>query len=529
MKRTILLFFLFLLPLFSVEAQNVKGPEKCRTCGKLKRECPYKGNHPKSTKYLKVNGYTDNFPVTCYTASGCTYDYTVSTNANSYSVSSNVDWITIDEKDKTSFKLVISKNSSRSNRQGIVTVTADGKTVRMNITHYGVTTRQTTYLKVDNSSDEIQTIECSNPYGCTYSFTVSTDSSDYLVYAMPRWIKVVEGSKTKQGFSIDIAETDSEEPRDEYFLVKAGNLKIKIVVKQVGRTKKTKRIIKTNGLEYRAGMSFLVSGPIVHYGSSTQGGVVNYGVNDLPSCFSGPNYSSGVGFSMHGDVLVPWKNNIYFASGIAFSFHNLSCSFQSYDWTYYSSGTVDVRQQSKEKYHITYLDIPMLAVYKYDLPMKNATLALKGGFVLGVGLSGKIDLNSHTQEEHYTSSGYYSSYQQSNITGTVNLFTGEYSFKQVDYYANNTYTLNRTATAPYNRFSLGLRLGVDLELERFVIGISYNVGLTNMANQTYFNNPSLQVPGYLIQGQPYFYFNTNGMPNYKQSIGNLMIGASYRF
>ena len=465
MKNKYFLFLIMLLIAAPAWSQNVKGPERCRTCGKLKKACPYKGNHPKSTKYLKVDGMTDNLYRTCYTATGCEYTFSVSSNAGSYTVTSNVGWITVKDRTNNSFTVVIGNNRGTSKRDGRITVSADNKTVSIDVMQYGSTAKRTTYLLVDGKSDREQFIQCDDPLGCQSSFTVGTDSSDYLVYGIPSWVQVI--SKSLDSFTIAIQENESDSVRDDYFLVRAGSKQVKINVMQVGRRhqgNKIKGIVK--GLEYRAGAGLRVSNLWAHAAYDNLLG----------------SFSAGIGSALYGEVQYHFKDALYFASGLAVSFHNYSGSF-SYSYLY-------LNIVSDQKYHLVFLDIPLLAVYKYALPVRKATLALKGGFLLGFGLSASLSEDMAMGMTSYDLE--------------VDLFD------------------DLTDVQPYNRFSFGLHLGVDFELEKFVVGLSYEVGLSNLANQNYFKYPSNQL--FLAP-----YETSSGLYNYRLSVGSLMLGACYRF
>lgn len=72
-------------------------------------------------------------------------------------------------------------------------------------------------------------------------------------------------------------------------------------------------------------------------------------------------------------------------------------------------------------------------------------------------------------------------------------------------------------------------MGADFEFARFYVGLTYDIGLSNIANDSYFSNVSNQIPGFFHYGTPRLMSSSLPLKNYKQRIGSLLISVGYRF
>ncbi len=379
------------------------------------------------------------------------------------------------------------------------------------------------------------------PYGGgSESYTINTNASSYDITYKPSWVQLV--TKTKNSFKIQIAPNPEGFARTDYITISAAGREVTVNIQQnANPSAKRKTDVTSNGNNsskkgydnsgtyFDVGIGLSFSSTAVSFSDATRGGVINYGVNDLADVMTGPDYTSGVGFEMHGNVNIPLSEQFYIVTGLAFSFQNFSASVHTYDWNYTTDGGVNrwaVDQRSDEKYHFTYIDVPLLASYKIPVA-DNMTIAFKGGFGLGFGLSGKCNVSSHVYAENTTSNQYF----EYDLNGDVNLYKGSYHFdQQYTTGAASLYEIDNVALRIFNSFNLTLRLGADFELNRFVIGLSYNIGLSNLANRTYFEDVSIQVPGFYIVGsRPGFVNTTYPLYSYKQRLSSFMITVGYKF
>lgn len=538
MKKTVLMGLMLLLGIVNVLGQSGVSVQKCKTCNKPLKECKYKGKHPssssssfrqKNTSYLRVNGSSNEINTNCTNSSGCTFVYTVATNAQDYTVSSSNAWITFRDKKKESFTVEIEANRLTRIREGYFTVTAGGTQVKVNVKQIGAAKQRATYLYLDGSPDD-QVINCDSPDGCSKTYAISTDTADFVVMALPSWVKVVQKSPTS--FSVRVESNPSHRERNDFFWVRAGGMQVKVNVHQVRRPRTLAKGV--SDVRFSAGMGMRVSHTSVGFSGPTVGGVFNYAVNNLSGIGTTPNYSSGIGFDAHALVEIPITGGFGLATGLGLSVHNFSQQFQSSEWSFTTDNwntAYGITQSSKEKYRITSLDIPILPQYRISLGNGNTVLSIKGGFVFGIGLSGKVRLNTQIRADNQNSSGNNTGqYSESTTTGSANLYTGSYNFTQrYSRGSSQTYTMNGTATNPFDRFNFSLRLGADFEFARFYVGLTYDIGLSNIANESYFSNVSNQIPGFFHYGTPRLMSSSLPLKNYKQRIGSLLISVGYRF
>lgn len=75
--------------------------------------------------------------------------------------------------------------------------------------------------------------------------------------------------------------------------------------------------------------------------------------------------------------------------------------------------------------------------------------------------------------------------------------------------------------SPYNPLNYGLRFGLTYELSGFQLGVHYNLPLSNMANDAFWNSNRIPV----INGK----IGENNMSGYKQKISCLSVTLGYVF
>lgn len=534
MKKITLFCLLLCIGASMANGQSGVTVQKCKTCGKPMKECQYKGKHPartntpsKQTTYLRVNGNSADFSQNCTNSNGCTFVCTVATNAQDYTLSSTQAWITFSEKTKETFKVVVEKNRLARIRDGEFTVAAGDKQVKVAVRQVGMTSPRATYLYLDGSPDN-QSINCRSAEGGSYTYAVSTDTADFSIAGLPAWVTVTQ--KTLTSFTVRVAPNTQGSARSDFFWVKAGGKQIQVKVSQA-RKARSKSEAKV-GFEFGAGL--LVSHASVSFGGPKVGGVVNYSVNNLNNVGTEPDFSSGVGVEFHGNVDIPLTNSFSVLTGLEFALHNFSNRFQSSGWKYTTdswSSSWGVTQDSKESYRFAMLDIPLLGRYAIPIGDHGAAISFKAGLVMGIGLSAKCKVSSHVRSEKMDASeNYTGTYAESDISGSINLYTGSYSFSQK--YSTGSaslYSVSDKATNPFDRFNLSLRFGTDLKVGGFLLGLSYNLGLSNIANKSYFSNVSNQVPGFYVVGEPEFAETAQPLENYKQRIGSFCISVGYSF
>lgn len=126
MKKSNVFFVLICFFLtYNVIAQP--PPEKCKTCGKLKVNCPYKGSHP----YLNV--YSEEIRI-----SGNEYSSLISVESNrKWDVVSNQPWILV-KKTKNNFgdtfvDYTVRKNPNNTTREGYIEISTSDGTIKKRV------------------------------------------------------------------------------------------------------------------------------------------------------------------------------------------------------------------------------------------------------------------------------------------------------------------------------------------------------------------------------------------------------------
>lgn len=364
----------------------------------------------------------------------------------------------------------------------------------------------------------------------------SIEANDsYEVVNNTNWISI--RSRSQNRLEIMVSENPNEYGRNDFLLVKIPGLQRTITIQQAGRPPKkiTESAVATQTSapskpKIEMGASFLLTMTSTSFSTKSTQSVINYGVNDLDRCYTDPDYKSGIGFNVFANYYHPIVNHFYLGTGIGISNGGFSNKFKSDNWRF-SSGGKDWYpvQQSQETYRLTYLDIPIRAAYELQLG-NNSSMMFKGGFIIAFGLSGVCKVESTIHEESETDAQGNYSYRDNKLTGSVNLFSGKYTFDQkYSTGAASNYSIDGTAENPYNRVNFSLNLGADISLNKIVVGVEYNLGLSNIANSKYWGDVERQVPGFYLVGDPKFYTTTNELSGYKQRLSSLAVKLSFTF
>lgn len=168
-------------------------------------------------------------------SSGANDYISVTTNANSYSVSGLPYWITI-EKYRDYFIVKCAQNNSTTQRSVHFTVTAGGKTQRINITQSGRTPTETT-LSVSRQSIPVE------PGGGVTIIDVTTNAKTYSISQLPSWGKL--NNKHSTWFSLSFEPNRSVYSRSGTFKVTADGKEVLINITQSGSTNTTSKTVRT--------------------------------------------------------------------------------------------------------------------------------------------------------------------------------------------------------------------------------------------------------------------------------------------
>jgi hypothetical protein len=154
--------------------------------------------------------------------------------------------------------------------------------------------------------------------------------------------------------------------------------------------------------------------------------------DDIPDDYEQPGYN--VGFHVGGVVDINLAKYFYFQPGLLFT----------------TQGFKVKDDDGYEKLSLYYLDVPLIFSFAYPLS-DNFKLRADVGPAVGLGLFGKHTVGSNNGSES-SSDGIFTKASEDGY---------EYG-------------------PEYNRFNLGLKFGIGVEVKQFTLGAHYNLGLNNV-------------------------------------------------
>ncbi|MDR2680417.1 MAG: outer membrane beta-barrel protein [Tannerella sp.] len=245
-----------------------------------------------------------------------------------------------------------------------------------------------------------------------------------------------------------------------------------------------------------------------------------------------PSYSSKTGFSggLVADIRI--ANNIYVQTGLYYT--NLGIkntitgdyvySEENYTSTTYLEGTG--RDNITEEYTLNYLEIPVLFSYRIPFSAKTA-LQINAGPYIGYGLSAKgkikgtremLSLTEYFYEGDRPTGNVYEI--KSTVSGEIDMFGKSGQISQV-YSTGDQPTYNNNdkfKNAPLRNIDAGVSVGTVLEFAGINLGVYYDIGMMNMANETYWKSERMRLS--LDEER-------TGMNNYVHKLNKLQIRIGY--
>lgn len=281
-------------------------------------------------------------------------------------------------------------------------------------------------------------------------------------------------------------------------------------------------------------------GYVMPFAKSTAGGdfvgsPVNYSLGDNRENVS---YSSQSGFTVGILTDIRLYKNFYLMLGVNYSQVKYTNKF---DKTVKNSVVFadedniwigDVDNSYEEKYTLNWIEVPLLASYRFVLT-KTASLHLNLGPYFTYGLSAKMKLagSSDASGDIYARYGLTQSdtplstfnHITTHLNSEFDLYSKEFQFTQV---REGSTTLGlpemyESGVSPYKRFNYGLKAGLVYELRGFQLGVYYNLQLSNMGQSGFWEGPRIPI----INGQE----GSNNMTGYKHRVNSLEIKLGYVF
>ena len=451
-------------------------------------------------------------------------------NTNTKWKAKDGDWYKVisDDNDSTRMVIIVDKNTKNEDRNGTIVVRSESEDSydEMEIRQYANESR--IFAPVD-SIIQFRSI------GDTIYVPIITDNPTWTESDRPSWC--LSKKLNEDTLMIIVSPNDNYISREGFVNIKSNDRVAGIWIRQEASEMPdfmSKKILGGRNISFG-----LIAGYVMPFVNSTSSGtytgsVINY---SLGNSREDVNYSSQTGFRIGAVVDLRVYKNWYIKTGVDYTHLQYTNSFNADVDRSVNQGFNVVYQgvfqnTFKEKYKFDFISLPVLASYRFVFNKMN-NLQVDLGPVLNIALSGKMSFEGNSNSDYlYPHSVIYGetgpvignrSSEYMRYTGEMNLF---------DTKVTNTTTtsiggmhrdfLSETAAvaAPYNRVSLGLRLGVTYEYAGIQVGLAYTQMLTNMANSSFWNSERMRIfgdPGNVL------------MAGYQHRINMLELKVGYIF
>ena len=440
------------------------------------------------------------------------------------------DWYkaTPDENDSTRMVILIDSNTKNEDRNGTIIVRSENGTTydEMEIHQYANESR------IFSPVDSIVNFAAK---GDTIYVPIISDNPTWTESDRPSWCMAKKTNADT--LMVIVSKNDNYISREGFVNIKSGDRVSGIWIRQEASEMPdafAKKVL--GGRDISIGLTAGYVMPFVNSTSSGTytGSVINY---SLGNSNEDVNYSSETGFTVGAIVDLRVHKNWYIKTGVDYTHLQYTNSFNADVERSVNQGFNVVYQgvfqnTFKEKYKFDFISIPVLASYRFVFDKSN-NLQVDLGPVVNFALSGKMSFEGNSNSDNvYPHSVIYGesgpilgnrSSEYMRYTGEMNLFDTKVTNTTTSSVGgmSRDFLYDYTATAaPYNRVSLGLRLGVTYEYEGIQLGLSYTQMLTNMANSSFWNSGRLP-----IFGQP----SDVLMAGYKHRINSFELKVGYIF
>lgn len=440
------------------------------------------------------------------------------------------DWYKVisDESDSTKMVILVDKNIKNEDRSGTIVVRSEsGDTYdEMEIHQYA------NESKIFAPIDSIIQIRA---YGDTIYVPIITNNPTWTESDRPSWCMAKKSSQDT--LMIIVSPNENYISREGFVNIKSNDRVAGIWIRQ--EASEMPDIFAKKVLGGRNISIGLTAGYVIPFVSSTSSGtytgsVINY---SLGNNNENVNYGSETGFTVGAVLDLRVYKNWYVKTGIDYTHLQYTNSFNADVERSVAQGFNVVYQGTfqntfKEKYMFDFISIPVLASYRFVFDKRN-NLQVDLGPVLNFAVNGKMSFEGNSNSDNvlphsviYSETGPIIGNRSSEYmryTGDMNLFDTKVTnttTSSVGGMSKDFLNEYSAAAAPYNRISLGLRLGVTYEYAGIQIGLAYTQMLTNMANSSFWNSSRLPIFGktsdVLIAG-------------YKHRINTLELKVGYIF
>jgi hypothetical protein len=233
--------------------------------------------------------------------------------------------------------------------------------------------------------------------------------------------------------------------------------------------------------------------------SSALGSAVNYGYGgklETPSYSSEPGYSGG----LVADIRI--AKSFYIQTGLYYTNMSINNKIKGerndkiteYTPLTYLEGTFSY--DITEKYTFNYIEVPILASYRIHLS-ERFIWQVNAGPYIGYGISGKAKIQGtqdwrlieyNNSNDRPVADDVYR--RHNNLTGEIDMF-GKTGFSRIAE-ENRSHTYN-FKNAPFQNLNAGVSLGTAFEYAGINVGVYYDIGLMNIANENYWKSERMPV------------------------------------
>lgn len=267
-------------------------------------------------------------------------------------------------------------------------------------------------------------------------------------------------------------------------------------------------------------------------GGGFTGSAINYGKGNSEE---NADYKNATGFTIGLVADLKLYKNLYMTSGINYNYYswNNKTSGLYSDYIFASTAQAisigDLDYKFKEEYTMHTIEIPLLLSYRFVLS-KQGSLHINAGGYINYGLSAKMKLTGSydAKGKEYERLGDFWLTPEAGDAAKSLVYNGEIDMygklhswttigKNGDMDYSNDYSAGYSKS-PFKHINYGLRFGVAYELRGIQFGVNYNLMLSNMANESFFEGnrlPVLQETG------------SNNMKGYQFKIHSLEAKVAY--
>lgn len=486
--------------------------------------------HQKHPAYLDCSSKTVNSP-----ADGDLASITVTANVGWEVLESQTNWFdVVCDSNKITIKTVANNQVTDRNAKIIVRAKSDyDLNITINVNQRAgaeelILSKSDLYMPADGTKVE---------YVKVYSNDI------WQVKDHPGWCRVEKVPGT-DSLKIECTKNVSGVIRDEYakIVTRSGNKVVSVRIVQPS-DKFVPQYAFEKILEGRnVSLGVHASGilPTMLYSSSGEfaGSMVNYG---LGSNYEKASYHMDLGFSVGVVADIRLYKNLYLKTGVDYTRFSYSNEFKGnvnimmthkMNVSYLKGNSLN---SYKESYTFNMIEIPILASYRFVLN-RNSCIHLDFGPYINYGVSAEMDLSgttdSETLFEYKIINGSYTNEKVSEIrysshfnkVASIDLYDKKSEMKTIYTYGTDVSVPEKVVfeEAPFRRLNVGLSLGISYEYAGFCVGMNYRQGLTNIANEKFWESDRL----ILLNTANVRDCNISG---YKQRIGYLSLSLSYLF